>query len=146
MIKMPKLSELTDLDKLKELGNSLMDNAVAGVDKVKATVGENTQVNELLGKVKSTINAATTRTEKSHDELHTQAASIKESLNALFEAQKQQVALMNMLKKQVNELLATAEQSTVAPSTTHAPAAPHHHSAAPHHVVSDVKHEPRDRS
>jgi hypothetical protein len=112
MIKMPKLSDLTDVNKLKDLGNTLMDNAMAGVDKVKNTVSENAHVGELMNKVKSTINTGKTGAETPSDELHVQAAAIKQSLEALFEAQKQQVALMNALKKQVNHFLAAAGQST----------------------------------
>jgi seryl-tRNA synthetase len=114
MVKITKLSDLTDIEKLKQLGSSIVDPTKVSnlVDKVKSTVTEPGKMGELVGKMKSSVGLGEKTNTAVHPEnqtdLQTQAAIIQQSLQALFEAQKQQLAIMNALKKQVNNLVASA--------------------------------------
>jgi hypothetical protein len=128
MMKMPKLSDLTDLDKLKEFGNSLVDSAKSNefVNKVKSTVTDNANMSDLVNKVKSSVGLSDTTGELDPD-IKAQAASIQASLHALFEAQKQQVAAMNTLKKQVHALLHTVAATSATEHETETTITSAHH-------------------
>lgn len=114
MVKMPKLSDLTDIEKLRQLGSSIVDPSKVSnlVDKVKSTVTEPGKMNDLMGKMKSSVGLGekppVTAQSDNPNDLQAQANAIQHSLQALYEAQKQQLAIMNALKKQVNSLVASA--------------------------------------
>lgn len=114
MVKITKLSDLTDIEKLKQLGSSIVDPSKVSnlVDKVKSTVIEPGKMGDLVGKVKSSVGlgekSKTTVESETNQDLQAQANVIQQSLQALFEAQKQQLAIMNTLRKQINNLVASA--------------------------------------
>ena len=104
MVKIPKFSDLTDIDKIKQMGNDL-------ADKASKTIGDTAKMKEMANKVKSTV------TEKASEytgQKNTPAKDIPlaefidaigKSMSDMYEAQKQQVAIMNNLKKQIQQLL-----------------------------------------
>lgn len=103
MVKIPKFSDLTDFDKIKQMGNDL-------ADKASKTIGDTAKMKEMANKVKSTV------TEKASEYTGQKNASAKDiplaefidaigkSMSDMYEAQKQQVAIMNNLKKQIQQL------------------------------------------
>lgn len=103
MVKIPKFSDLTDLDKLKKMGSDL-------ADKASKTVGDTSKMKEMANKMKSTV------VDKANEYTGQKSTSAKdiplaefidaigESMAAMYEAQKQQVAIMNTLKKQIKQL------------------------------------------
>jgi hypothetical protein len=105
-MKIPKLGDLTDLNKLKKMGSSLAESANVGgvMNKMKQAVGES---GKLLDKAKSSVGmGASADKESSADGEETSPASqIQQSLGAIFAAQKAQLAAMNQLKQAVSALL-----------------------------------------
>ncbi|MFN7097021.1 MAG: hypothetical protein ACK4PR_05645 [Gammaproteobacteria bacterium] len=124
MVKIPKFSDLTDMEKLKQLGNSLVDTSkVSGlVDKVKSTVSDPNKMGDLVGRVKTSVGLGdkpkTETSAEESDSLQAQANAIQQSLQALYDAQKQQLAIMNALKKQVNHLIASSVPPSPSPSAS----------------------------
>jgi len=105
-MKMPKLGDLTDLNKLKQMGSSLAESANVGgmVNKMKQAVGDS---GKLLDKAKSSVGlgGATEKETQVDDAQNTPAVQIQQSLAAIFAAQKAQLAAMNQLKQAVSSLL-----------------------------------------
>lgn len=91
------------LNKLKEFSNSLVEKTDVLVNKVKTTVNDN----DLVNKVKNSVGMQTGTSEQptGDEDIQTQAQAIQQSLKALYEAQKQQLVIMNSLKQQVQQLL-----------------------------------------
>ena len=119
MVKIPKFSELTDLEKLKAFGNEL-------ANKAKDAVGDTEKMSEMARKVKSTVSDKTaeyTGNKKmpiTDEAIAKLVVQINESLQLMYDAQKQQVAVMNQLKKQLNALtnIVIAMQSTTTSTET----------------------------
>lgn len=104
-MKIPKLKDLTDLNKLKEMGSSLAESANVGgmMNKVKQAVGES---GKLIDKAKSTVGLGGSQKESAEGEqANTPVAQIQQSLASIFAAQKAQLAAMNELKHAVAALL-----------------------------------------
>ena len=114
MVKIPKFSDLTDLEKLKKMGSDL-------ADKASQTVGDTAKMKEMANKVRSTV------TEKAGEYTGKKTVAAKDiplaefinaigkTMNEMYEAQKQQVAIMNNLKKQIQQLqqaLANLDETT----------------------------------
>jgi len=117
-MKIPKLADLTDLNKLKQMGASLAESAHVGdmMGKVKQAVGD---PSKLIDKAKSTVGlGSSAEKETATDQAAaTPAAQIHQSLAAIFAAQKAQLAAMNQLKQAVTQLLKQLPEQTTTSST-----------------------------
>ncbi len=104
-MKIPKLGDLTDLNKLKKMGSSLAESAKVGemMGKVKQAVGDS---GKLIDKAKSTVGLGGASHKETDSDGHaTPIAQIQQSLADIFTAQKAQLAAMNQLKQAVSALL-----------------------------------------
>src|SRR3989338_3977975 len=101
-MKMPKLGDLTDLNKLKKMGSSLAESANVGgvMNKMKQAVGDS---GKLLDKAKSSVGlgGSSDKEVEVEGEATTPVTQIQQSLAAIFAAQKAQLAAMNQLKQSV---------------------------------------------
>ncbi len=106
MVKIPKL---TDLESLKKMGNDL-------VEKAKATVGDTTKMTDMAKKMRDAVVEQTGLGSKkaalSEDHPVSQlATNIQALLKQMYDSQKQQVAVMNDLKQQIQLLIAVLAES-----------------------------------
>lgn len=109
MAKIPKFSELTDINKLKEFGSSIASQAKVGemIDKVKAGANQ-VKVGEMFDKVKSSVESVT-GTKKEIGEpgsspIQQQFNEIGKSLKQVMMQHKAQSETISQLNKQVKEL------------------------------------------
>lgn len=125
-MKIPKLGDLTDLNKLKKMGSSLAESANVGgvMNKMKQAVGES---GKLLDKAKSTVGLGSSNKEVSEgdDAPVTPVTQIQQSLAEIFAAQKAQLTAMNQLKQAVSALLKQVATSDTASETEEAVTASH---------------------
>lgn len=101
-MKLPKLGDLTDLNKLKEMGSSIAGSAKVGdvMNKMKQAVGES---GKLVDKARSSVGLGAAQAGSADSK--TVVGQIQESLSAIFAAQKAQLAAMNQLKHAVDALI-----------------------------------------
>lgn len=140
-MKIPKLKDLTDLNKLKEMGSSIAESANVGgmMNKVKQAVGES---GKLIDKAKSTVGLGGSQKESAEgDEASTPVAQIQQSLASIFAAQKAQLAAMNELKHAVAALL--KQQSSEATTEEEVATSSERHEEEAEHSDSDDDSEPR---
>jgi hypothetical protein len=99
MAKIPKLSELTDLKKLKELGSSIASQAKVGefIDKMKSGVDSLTSGNKPGVEVDE---------EDAADLIKSQFIAISQSLTQIMAQHKAQAIAINELNKQIKNLYA----------------------------------------
>ncbi len=119
MAKLPKFSELTDVNKLKEFGSSIASQAKVGemIDKVKAGASQ-AKMGEMLDKVKAGVESVTgnkkEEADTSGDPIQQQFNELGKSLKQVITQHKAQSEAISQLSKQVKQLhglLQTAMQS-----------------------------------